>query len=245
MTQLVQLQQILPDFHDAGYEVFAISNAPPERLTAFADAHGITFPLLSDEVSAVIRAFGIMNQLIQPDEGKHMRWHGIPYPRTYIADPTGTIIDKEFHQHHARRLSGPALLLRLNGKAPEPDDAASIAAVEDKEVGLTAYLLDPTLRLEVISTLVCKLKIAPGRHLYANGAPEAFTPAALQFEGQGLRFSEPIWPEPKALHMANLDMTAPVYEGAITVTVPITVTSEIIRLGHGLEDRHYLRLPSL
>lgn len=61
MTQLVQLQQILPELHAAGYEVFAISNDPAERLAAFAQEHGITFPLLPDEGSAVIRAFGIMN----------------------------------------------------------------------------------------------------------------------------------------------------------------------------------------
>ena len=236
MTQLVQLQQILPELHAAGYEVFAISNDPAERLTAFAEEHGITFPLLSDEDSSVIRAFGIMNQLIQPDEGKHMRWYGIPYPGTYITDPSGIIIDKEFHQHHARRMSGPALLLRLNGEVPEPEDSAPVSAVADEEVGLTAYLLDPTLRLEVISTLVCKLKIAAGRHFYADGAPEAFTPVSTRFEGQGVRFGEPVWPEPQLLVMPELNLTAPVYEGDITVTVPITVTSEIMRLGHGLDQ---------
>jgi hypothetical protein len=236
MTQLVQLQQALPELQDAGYEVFAISNDTVERLADFACKHGITFPLLADEDSAVIRAFGIMNQLIQPDEGKHMRWYGIPYPGTYIADPSGRIIDKEFHQHHARRMSGPALLHRIRGDVPAAEPDAVLVDFADDDVSMSTYLLDPTLRLEVITTLVCKLKIAPGRHLYAEGAPDEFTPAVLTLEGQGIRFGEPVWPPPQTLAMSELGISVPVYAGEITVTVPVTVTSEIMRLGHGLDQ---------
>ena len=57
MTQLVQLQKALPAFLEAGYEVFAISNDTVERLADFAQQHDITFSLLSDEDSTVIRAF--------------------------------------------------------------------------------------------------------------------------------------------------------------------------------------------
>ena len=236
MTQLVQLQQTLPEIQAAGFEVFAISNDTQERLADFAAAHDITFPLLADEESAVIRAFGIMSQLVQPDEGKHMRWYGIPYPGTYIADADGTIIDKDFHQHHARRMSGQALLMRLKGEVPEADGDAPVVAHADAEVAVQAYLLDPTLRLEVISSLVVKLSIAPGRHLYAPGAPEAFTPVALRLEGTGVRFGDPVWPEPETLRMSDLGLTVPVYQGEITLTVPVTVTSEIMRLGHGLDQ---------
>ena len=117
MTQLVQLQQTLPALREAGYEVFAISNDTVDRLADFAARHGIEFPLLSDEDSDVIRAFGILNTLIKPNEGKHMRWYGIPYPGTYVTDAAGIVIDKDFHQHHARRLSGQALLHRVLGSA--------------------------------------------------------------------------------------------------------------------------------
>ena len=113
MTQLVQLQKTLPELREAGYEVFAISNDTVERLADFAKQHCITFSLLSDGDATVIRAFGIMNTLIRPDEGKHMRWYGIPYPGTYITDEAGIVVDKDFHQHHARRLSGPVSYTHL------------------------------------------------------------------------------------------------------------------------------------
>jgi len=236
MTQLVQLQQTLPALVAAGYEVFAISNDPIDRLAEFATRHGITYSLLSDEDSTVIRAFGILNTLIEPGEGSHMRWHGIPYPGTYVTDAAGMVVDKDFHQHHARRLSGQALLHRVLGTVPEVEPDSPAATAVGEEVTLTAYLADPTLRLEVITTLVCQLRITPDLHLYADGAPEEFTPATLQLHADGVRFGTPQWPTPHQLELMDLGMTVPVHEGEVTITVPVTATSELVRLGHGLDQ---------
>ena len=236
MTQLVQLQKALPELLEAGYEVFAISNDTVQRLADFAKQHGITFSLLSDEDSTVIRAFGIMNTLIRPDEGKHMRWYGIPYPGTYITDEAGVVVDKDFHQHHARRLSGRGLLHRVLGTPPRQHANEPRASSEGNEVTLTTNLVDPTLMLEVISLLVCRLHIAAGRHIFAPGAPEAFTPLSLQFHGEGLRFGEPAWPQPKQFNIADLDLHVPVYEQEVVVSVPVTATSALVHLGHGLDQ---------
>ena len=236
MTQLVQLQKALPELREAGYEVFAISNDTVQRLADFAKQHGITFSLLSDEDSTVIREFGIMNTLIRPDEGKHMRWYGIPYPGTYITDEAGIVVDKDFHQHHARRLSGRGLLHRVLGTLPQPHADAPEATSDGNEATLTTSLVDPTLMLEVISLLVCRLHIAADQHIYAPGAPEAFTPSSLAFHGEGLRFGEPSWPQPQQLNMADLNIQVPVYKREVTVSVPVTATSALIRLGHGLEQ---------
>ncbi|MEM7406354.1 MAG: redoxin domain-containing protein [Pseudomonadota bacterium] len=235
MTQLVQLQSALPTLHGAGYEVYAISNDTVERLAEFAERHSISFDLLADEDSGVIRAFGIMNTLVEPGEGKHMRWYGIPYPGTFITDANGTIVDKDFHQHHARRLSGPALAHRVLGTDPEPHRDAPMATTADAELSVAASLTDPTLRLEVISMMTVEIDIAHGRHIYAAGAPQAFTPVGLRVEGTGVRADAPIWPVPTALSMAELGMEVPVYTGKVRVSVPVTATSEIIRLGHGLD----------
>ncbi len=216
--------------------MFAVSNDTVERLADFATQHGITFSLLSDEDSAVIRAFGIMNTLIRPDEGKHMRWYGIPYPGTYITDEAGIVVDKDFHQHHARRLSGRGLLHRVLGTLPEQHADAPGATSEGNDVTLTTSLVDPTLMLEVISLLVCRLHIAAGQHIYAPGAPEGFTQATIEFHGEGLRFGEPAWPEPQQLNMTDLNIQVPVYEKEVIVSVPVTATSELVRLGHGLDQ---------
>jgi hypothetical protein len=177
-----------------------------------------------------------MNTLIRPDEGKHMRWHGIPYPGTYITDEAGIVVDKDFHQHHARRLSGRGLLHRVLGTLPEQHADAPGATSEGNDVTLTTSLVDPTLMLEVISLLVCRLHIAAGQHIYAPGAPEGFTQATIEFHGEGLRFGEPAWPEPQQLNMTDLNIQVPVYEKEVIVSVPVTATSELVRLGHGLDQ---------
>ena len=236
MTQLVQLQKSLSELREAGYEVFAISNDKVELLAEFAEQHDITFSLLSDEDSTVIHAFGIMNTLIRPDEGKHMRWYGIPYPGTYITDEAGIVVDKDFHQHHARRLSGRGLLHRVLGTLPEQHADAPETISEGNEVTLTTSLVDPTLMLEVISVLVCRLHIAGSRHIYAPGAPEAFTPASLQFHGERNHFGQPAWPQAQQLKMTDLNILVPAYEQEVTMSVPVTATSAPIHLGHDLEQ---------
>jgi hypothetical protein len=238
MTQLVELRTVLPQLRAAGYEPFAISNDTVERLAAFSERNDITYPLLSDEDSTVIRRFGIMNTLIKPGEGKEMRWYGIPYPGTYITDAAGVIVDKDFHQHHARRASGRLLVHRVTGTVPEAgDESVRVrAAADGPEVSIEAYLLDDALRLEVLTTLVCRIRIRKGLHLYAEGSPEAFIAARLAVSGDGIRVDEPRWPTPGTIDMPLMDEQAvPVWEDEVIVTVPVTATSELIKLGHGLD----------
>ncbi len=235
MTQLVELQKILVPLRAAGFEPFAISNDTVERLRDFADRYAIDFPLLSDEDSAVIRRFGILNTLIEPHEGRSMRWYGIPYPGTYVTDTRGTIVDKEFEQHHARRASGTTLLHRLTGTIAEPDSATPRAVGGIGDATLSVHLSDPVLRLEVISTLVCDIAIAPGSHIYGPGAPDAFMPTTLDILAPGVQLGPVQWPETTTLMMKPLDLEIPVWTETIRATVPITATSELIRLGHGLD----------
>ena len=236
MTQLVELQHVLPELLAAGYQPYAVSNDTVERLAAFADRNRISFPLLSDEDSAVIRRYGILNTLIQPGEGKEMRWYGIPHPGTYITDASGVIVQKDFHQHHARRASGRMLVHQVTGTVPDADTATVRDRVDGPDLTLDAYLVDDSLRLEVLSTLVCRIRIADGFHLYAAGAPDAFTAARLTIDGHGIRAGDVRWPTPTMLDMPLVDGAVPVWEGDIVLTAPVTATSDIIRLGHGLDQ---------
>ena len=235
MTQLVQLQNISAELFENGYSLFAISNDPVEILNDFALKYGITFPLLSDEDSKVIKSFGIMNQLIKPDEGRSMNWYGIPYPGTYYLDSEGVVADKDFHQHHARRASGTSVLARALGReiVTNPDTAESVLS---DGVSIKVGISEPELRLEMISQLIVDIDLPEGMHAYADGASEAFTPISLKVQGEGIRLGEQRWPGSVDLHMSDLDLKAPTYSEKIRVTVPITVTSEKIRLGHDIAN---------
>ena len=61
------------------------------KLKKFADARGITFPLLSDEGSKTIHAFGI-----------HYK-DGLPHPCTYLIDRQGMVRAKLAEEGYVKR----------------------------------------------------------------------------------------------------------------------------------------------
>lgn len=64
---MVELQSNLATLTRNGIRAFAISPDSPEILRKFAQKYEITYPLLSDEGSRVIQAFGILNTNIPED----------------------------------------------------------------------------------------------------------------------------------------------------------------------------------
>ena len=59
-------------------------------MRAFSDEYGIEYDLLSDAGSAVIREFGILNSIIDPEGPMAERFYGIPFPGTYVVDGAGS-----------------------------------------------------------------------------------------------------------------------------------------------------------
>ena len=57
-------------------------------LKNFSDWKHITYPLLSDPDSKTIRSFGILNETVPRDSMAY----GIPYPGTYVVDPSGKVV---------------------------------------------------------------------------------------------------------------------------------------------------------
>jgi peroxiredoxin Q/BCP len=58
-TQACGVRDHASDYDAAGAVVLGVSRDPVPRLRAFADKHGLTFPLLSDEDHAVAEAYGV------------------------------------------------------------------------------------------------------------------------------------------------------------------------------------------
>ena len=72
-----------------------------EQLRTFADGHDVTYDLLSDPDSAVIRKFGILNTLISPDDpeqGAGRSYYGLPFPGVYVTDESGFVTQQFFHR---------------------------------------------------------------------------------------------------------------------------------------------------
>ena len=81
----MQLQKDLEAIGESGIQVVAISYDSVDILKRFADQESITFPLLSDNESATIKAFGILN------EGARGRQTGVPHPCTFLIGKDGKV----------------------------------------------------------------------------------------------------------------------------------------------------------
>ena len=83
----------------------------------------MTYDLLSDVDSAVIREFGILNTLISPDDPEQAAgrgFYGVPFPGVYVTDESGVVSEKFFPPALRQpRLGGdhPRLRHRRNPRA--------------------------------------------------------------------------------------------------------------------------------
>jgi peroxiredoxin len=231
MTQLVELQRVLPELEAAGYDLYAISYDTQEQLRNFADRHGISYPLLSDIGSVVIKRYGILNTLISPDEPGH-RWYGIPFPGTYVTDENGVVVRKFFNQHHAVRESGETLRDQVLGRISEDAAATGVTQSED-DIEITVFLREPDLKLEIVSTIYCRIKLPRNQHIYAEPVPDGFIATRVEIEPtRGLRISPTVYPPSEEYEMAALETRFNVYSGTVDICIPVTLTSELVKLGH-------------
>lgn len=97
IAQLKDLQAHLAAIEGSGVQLVGISYDPPATLARSAAKFGLTFPLLSDDGSKVIDAFGIRNH---EATGKAV---GVPHPAIFILDQTGTIRAKLMHEGYRDR----------------------------------------------------------------------------------------------------------------------------------------------
>ena len=94
-------------FNKADIRLYVLSYDSHKAIANFSKTHKITFTMLSDPDSKVIKDFGILNTLIPEDAHP---WFGIPFPGAYIVNNEGIITEKIFENiHHAR--PGPEQLL--------------------------------------------------------------------------------------------------------------------------------------
>jgi len=209
----------MPQFEAAGVAVYALSYDEPDALRDFRDAHGITFTLLSDPASEVIRAFGILNELI--DENDHP-WFGIPYPGTYVTDAAGVIQAKFFENNLAVR-AGPEQMLRaLRGEAPDVEGAS--AASPPAEVEVDVFLDGDALAPTVQKDLVVRFRVPEGRHVYALPAPEGSRAVDVVLDENPVVVARAIErPGTDAHQLAGTDEVFEVHHDTFELRLPLTV----------------------
>ena len=215
-----------------GFGVAAVLYDPQETLRAFSDRWGIEFPLLSDVGSVVIQRYGILNR-----EAVGSRVSGIPYPGTFILDPSGRVVDRVFEPRFQERSTVSSIALRLGDPITGQDRDAT--QVETDHLELVSYASDaivaPGNRFSLILDVTPKTEMhvyAPGNHTYQVIRLRLDTPEFVQRH-------DAVYPVSTPYHFEPLNETVPVYEAPFTFVQEITIpmsdeTGELAQVGDPL-----------
>jgi hypothetical protein len=214
----VELQRNLDAIRQQGLGLAAISYDSVAVLKNFTDRQHITFPLLSDPESKIIRAFDILNETVAPGTA----FYGIPNPGTYVIDPQGRVVSKHFEDDYRERVSATDILTQDFGK---PANAAREVA-ETKHLRLTTTASTPVARPGHKIALSLEIDLNPKMHVYAPGV-QGYIPIEWKLEAGAAGKLQPVaYPASEMLHLEAIGETVPVYRGRVIIKREITFGQE-------------------
>ena len=205
----------MANFEKRGLGVAGLSYDSPEILKEFASRKKISFPLLSDPESKVIRAYGIMNEIDYPVGHQA---HGVPFPGTFITDARGVIRSKVFEKTYQERQTA-ASLLTLSGEAT----GASVSETHNNQFALKTSISNAEGAPGQRVTLALDFKMAAHMHAYAPGV-RGYKPLSLRLADSPLVTAHEVrYPESRPYTFEPLKETVPVLEGQFRVLQDVTV----------------------
>ncbi len=191
----------------------AISYDSPAILKSFADRQHITFTLLSDPGSKIIRAFGILNKTAKGPS------FGIPYPGTYLLDTKDIVVEKYFEDDYTQRDAASGILAKKFGAGL----GVAHSNLEAKHLRLSASAGDETVHVGLRVPLALDIDIPSGFHVYAPGV-QGYIPIDLAISESSAFAAHPaIYPPSKILRLEAINESVPVYTGHIHVLREITI----------------------
>ena len=209
---------------------FAISYDSVDVLAAFAAKQQITYALLSDEGSKVIRELGMLNEHVYEHHAAYgiaKRDHhwGVPYPGVFLLDEQGCVKEKRFQQSYRERETGVAVLERGFGLESSVHGTSAHARCEG--VRIAARTDSSTYRAFQRLWLTVEMEIDAGLHIYGQPIPNGFIPLTVDITpAEGRSVGTPEFPPPVPHRFKGLNEEFYIYEGTLTVTVPLTFVDD-------------------
>jgi len=131
------------------------------------------------------------------------------------------VAEKRFFPLYRERETGRALLEMGFGAAPS--QSGLVYAVKSEGVTVRAEMDSETYRFYQRLVLTVHLIPDPGLHIYGRPIPDGFMPATVAIEPvEGIEVGAQTWPEPHPMRIEGLDEQFLVYDGQVTVAVPVT-----------------------
>lgn len=200
----MELQRDLDRIRKQGLGLAAISYDSPAVLRNFADRKHITFPLLSDPGSKIIRSFGILNDTVPVGNAVY----GIPYPGTFIIDRQGKVVSKYFEDDYRERISASDILTRDFGQTAE----AAPGVVENKYLSVRSTASTSIALPGHRISLILDIDLKPNMHIYAPGV-KGYIPIDWTFDpGVPVKPFALKYPASEMLHLEAIGETVPVYK---------------------------------
>ncbi len=199
----MELQGRLGEIRKGGLGLAAISYDPTSVLADFSARRGITFPLLSDAGSTIIRKYGILNTTIDPKN----QLYGYPFPGTFIVDRNAVVTSRVFEPTYEERNTVSSLLVRLGRHVDAP-----ATRIKGAHLDLTSYSTDQVAASGTHFSLVLDVTPAAHVHVYAPNV-SGYRPITLKLEPQpGLVIRAAQLPKPEDYFFKPLNEHVPVYQ---------------------------------
>ena len=198
----MELQSRYADITRQGLGLIAISYDAPDTHQKFADSRGITFPLISDSGSAIIKRYGLLNDSVDPTS----RTYGIPHPGTFIVDRKGVVVSRFFEDAYQERYTAATILSSL-GTAIGGGTVSASTLHLSMTASITDTVAAPGERLAITVDVTPK----PGMHLYAPGKHD-YQVVRLTLDPQPwLRPHAAIYPASEIYHFKPLNERVEVF----------------------------------
>ena len=198
-----------------GLGLVAISYDAPEVLKKFADSRGITFPLISDRGSAIIKRFGLLNTTVAPGTATY----GIPFPGTFIVDRRGIVRSRHFEDAYQERNTAASLLV---AQGVTPFGPATTA--ETPHLTLTAAISDAEVAPGERVSLVFDDPAAAAACTSTRRASIPTRSCGSSLDAQPwLRTHEVTYPPSEIYHFKPLDERVEVYQKPFRLVQDVTI----------------------
>ena len=222
-----------------GLGLCSISYDSVEILRDFAARRQITFPMLADPDSAIIRRFGLLNETVEPTS----RDYGVPHPGLLVVDAGGIVRERFFEERYYNRMTMPTVLTRL-GRAFEVE-RGSIAR-EHLRVGTraTQAAVHPGNRF----TLFVDVIPLDGVHVYGPAVGGGYQALEGTVDPLPYLTVHPArYPDVTSLRLAWTDEVLTGYEAATRIAIDVSLGTRlemaaVLEAGRGLTITGTLRV---
>jgi hypothetical protein len=201
--------------------LYVVTYDEEDALFAFADEFEITYPLLSDPDSSIIKRFGILNTLVDPDDHP---FYGIPFPGSYVVGGDGVIVAKFFESELQMRANGDQLLRAALG---QPIALASAAPRKPPtDVAVEVAFDGDALMPNIMRDLLITLRVPDGQHLYGQPVPDGLIPTSVTIDdGLPIAQRQPEFPPTREHRLSGTGEMLQVFDGDVRVRIPVVYLS--------------------